>query len=141
MKKLHILLRLCLFSSTFLFFTACQKSNNLIEDNLGDGVEEVVIISIDNISWGSAKIKVNNHFSAVKEMGFVWSDTQIEPTLADMRFSAKTVNKTFTESILCFAPETIYYMRAYVIQKDKIIYSKSQVFETLKKPAPKVVED
>ena len=142
MKKLHILFRLCFFTSTFLFFTACQKSNDLlVEDNLGDGLEEVVISSIDNITWGSAKIQVNNRFSAVNEVGFVWSDTQKEPTLADMRFSPKTISKTFTEVVRCFAPETTYYLRAYALQKDKISYSKAAVFSTLKKPAPKVVEN
>jgi hypothetical protein len=75
MKKSLNILCLCLFFCAFLFFNAYQKYNNtLIEDNLGDGLEEVVISRIDNITRGSAIIQINNSFSTVNEVGFVWSD-------------------------------------------------------------------
>lgn len=62
------------------------------------------------------------------------------PTITDLKTVKKGATKVFTEAIDYLEPETLYYVRAYAIQKGQPQYSQAVVFRTLSKPILKEKE-
>lgn len=141
MKKLSVhpvLLALCI---SLLFVMACQKNNGESPlQNSSDLPETIVICVVSDVTAGSAVIKSENRFSQTSEIGICWSKTIHNPTIADLKRVNEGIKTVFTEAVENLEPETIYYVRAYAIQKGQPLYSQAVVFKTLRKPILKEKE-
>ena len=112
------------------FLTACEKSNDEASQlNLSDVREEIIICAIYDETAGSATIKAENRFNNSSEMGLCWSETSDNPTTSDIKKQvSKPAKKVFIERLDYLNPETTYYVRAYVIQKNIPQYSPVMFF-------------
>lgn len=142
MKKLPILKRLLALCIPLMFLTACEKSNDEASQlNLSDVREEIIICAIYDETAGSATIKAENRFNNSSEMGLCWSETSDNPTTSDIKKQvSKPAKKVFIERLDYLNPETTYYVRAYVIQKNITQYSPVMFFKTLREPIKIVPE-
>ena len=142
MKKLSLHPVLLALFISLLFVSACKKNTNTVEpqQNSSDLPEAIVICVVSDVTTGSAVIKSENRFAETSEMGICWSKTTDNPTIADLKRANRSGKKVFTEVIENLEPETIYYVRAYAIQKGQPQYSQAVVFKTLGKPILKEEE-
>ena len=142
MKKLSLHPVLLALFISLLFVSACKKNTNTVEpqQNSSDLPEAIVICVVSDVTTGSAVIKSENRFAETSEMGICWSKTTDNPTIADLKKVNKGSKKVFIEAIEYLEPETIYYVRAYAIQKGQPQYSQAVIFRTLSKPILKEEE-
>lgn len=136
MKKSSIPLAILALCISLLLIMACQKNNDAAspQQNSSDLPEAIVICVVSDVTAGSAVIKSENRLAETSEIGICWSKTTEKPTVADLKKVNKGSKKVFVEVIDCLYPETIYYVRAYAIQKGQPQYSQVMVFKTLSKP-------
>lgn len=143
MKKLSLHPVLLALFISLLFVSACKKNTNTVEpqQNSSDLPEAIVICVVSDVTTVSAVIKSENRFAETSEMGICWSKTTDNPTIADLKRVNKGGKTVFTQVIDYLYPETIYYVRAYAIQKGQPQYSQVVVFKTLSKPILKEEEE
>lgn len=143
MKKLSLCPALLALFISFLFVMSCKKNNEtaLTQPNSPDLPETIVICVVSDVTTGSAVIKSENRFAETSEIGVCWSKTTEKPTVADLKKVNKGSKTVFTQVIDYLYPETIYYVRAYAIQKGQPQYSQVVVFKTLSKPILKEEEE
>jgi hypothetical protein len=131
LHNLHCLLAIC---TILLFFTACQKNDDDIPSlESAEISEDLIVKDISKITQGSASFKVTNYLTKTREMGICWSDKDQEPTIKDLKSVQYASSKDFDVLLKTFKEETTYYVRAYVIQDRKILYSRIKFFTTLEK--------
>jgi gliding motility-associated-like protein len=88
---------------------------------------------ITHNSVSSGGTSVSNGGGTLSAKGMVWS-TSANPTLADDKLDAGTLNSDFTSQITGLSPETIYNVRAYATNNAGTQYGENLTFRTLSAP-------
>ncbi len=112
-----------------LFFFNCEKERIVTQ------IEPETFVSTAYIPNNGKGIEVNcesiNPSSVLKqEFGICWSENP-NPTINDFKQQSgqNSLNEgPFTEQILNFKPNTVYYIKAYIKLPNKIIYSNDFVY-------------
>lgn len=68
----------------------------------------------------------------IQEIGLVYNTVK-EPTVANNKIARSTVESKFKQRISNLTPETLYYVRPYVVTPSKVLYGEEFVISTIKK--------
>ena len=68
----------------------------------------------------------------IQEIGLVYNTVK-EPTVANNKVARNTVESKFKQHIPNLIPETLYYVRPYVVTPSKVLYGEEFVISTIKK--------
>lgn len=113
-----------LLCGLLLLGAACSNDDD-DEIVLQQAVPTVSSITVQNLTIDGVTLKAsvtNAGTSAVSEQGFCWSLSKQPPTTSDSKLAVDSESATFTAEVTDFAPEKVYYLRAYAVNKEGIGY-------------------
>lgn len=123
-KKMSLLF----LGSCLLITTACKKDNKS-----GSSVPEVTTVDITNPTASTATgggTIVNNGGETITASGVCWSKTNPNPTTADDTTKGTTATGSFTATLKNLTPSSLYYVRAYAINRVGVGYGAVKTFTT-----------
>ena len=98
----------------------------------------VTLNDVTNIEETTATFKANVTNAGdpnITEKGFCWSSSSSSPTIdMERKVVSGTYKGSYNLNISNLNKGTTYYVRAYVIQNEEVIYSNTLNFTTIKKP-------
>ena len=98
----------------------------------------VTLNEVTNIKETTATFKANVTNAGdpnITEKGFCWSSSSSTPTIdMERKVVSGTYKGSYNLNISNLNKGTTYYVRAYVIQNEEVIYSNTLNFKTIKKP-------
>ncbi len=130
MKK-NILIKALVSVSYFALISVGCERNTLEPEHIMPVLTTDTVI---NITHTTAVIESNIDsviFKDIAELGICWNNNP-SPTLADHKISGSADSSQFSRTIEGLAPDTYYYVRAYVIYKNDTLYGNSLSFKTWK---------
>lgn len=128
MKTNLVFKNLSLLFFAFCALTACRKN----EPGPVVKLPELVTDEVSGFTIGDAKLNatINNTGGAnITQCGFVWSSTQVMPTLADKEgFTEEGAhNDQFSSNSIAFQPNKSYYVRAYATNSKGTAYGNAKL--------------
>lgn len=119
------------FIVTLFFFTQFSCNDNPDYSWPGDGSDVALIVpEVSGISYSSAvfSASISGSLANMVKKGFCVSTTA-EPTIADLTFEVRGNDLSTTATGL--SENTFYYVRAFAMVADKVVYSTASSFKTL----------
>ncbi len=122
-----------LFLFVLIIFSCENKNEDVLNGIFSDGeLAEVMISSIDSISDTEAKltyILTSAGKGRILERGICWSTLNTSPTLEDSHFSINNAD-TVQFRMSKLTPETIYFVRPYMVNTKGTGYGETVSFTT-----------
>jgi hypothetical protein len=94
-------------------------------------IETVAITNISATSATSGGNVLSNGYSAITAKGIVWSTSQNPTTALSTKTSQGTGDSSFVSTLSSLTPNTLYYVRAYVVNLNGTSYGNQVSFTSL----------
>jgi uncharacterized protein (TIGR02145 family) len=120
-----------------LFVFSCKNDEPIKEVDLPKSVT-IIVSDITASTVKSGGVIVSDGGDAISACGLCWG-LKSKPTIEINKTTDTLINDAFTSRLKNLISDTIYYIRAYAVNKAGVGYGNEIRFRTLKKTLPKLV--